>query len=444
MPVDQRPPHSLTEEARSLRLGWLIGLRWLAVLGQLVTMGVTSFWLGVELPWFQLGLVLLAEVATNSILHAWSWARKRSQKPPSAAVQEQLQLLVMVADTVLLVLLLQLTGGLDNPFAAFLSVHIVMAAVLLPQPLAFVGAGFAVLCLAVLLVSHRELPVLLENHELRLLGHAVALGMTMVITVYFVTRVTRALALQSEELARERERQSRTERLEALGTLAAGAAHELATPLSTIAVVAKELERRLERSSPGGEDEEDARLIRGEVARCRRILDRMSMESGDRAGEAWVTTTLGEIVDETLEDFAHGPRVEVVVTDEVDAIPATMPLEALAMALRNLLSNAVDATPGERSIVLEVRADSGAAEFIVQDRGVGMDPEGLRRATDPFFTTKEVGQGMGLGLFLVRSVAERLEGTLRLDSQPGAGTTVSLRLPLDPRAGGIRGTPPSE
>ncbi len=420
-------------QPRAVRLGWLIGLRWLAVLGQVSTIGITALVLGIELPLLPLGLVVLAEVLSNASLHAWNAWRRRRNDPPTAAVQEQLQLLVMVLDTVLLVFLLQLTGGLGNPFAAFLTVHIVMAAVLLPQALAFAGAGFTAVCLTVLVFTHRPLPVLAERPDLRTWGTAVALSMTLVITVYFVTRVTRALALQTEELARERERQSRAERLEALGTLAAGAAHELATPLSTIAVVAKELEVRLASRPETGEEAEDARLVRTEVARCRRILDRMSTESGDRAGEAWVRIAVGEVVDDTLEEFPHPDRIEVELAPEVEEQEARVPREALTMALRNLLSNAVDATPGERPVLFSAAVTDRGLEFVVRDTGVGMDPEGLKRATDPFFTTKEVGEGMGLGLFLARSVTERLGGELLLESESGRGTTVRLRLPLEPQ-----------
>lgn len=424
-------PNALAE-VRNLRLGWLIGLRWLAVLGQVCTIIAVVWGLGIEIPLLPVALVIGVEVASNIGLQVWDHLRRRRGAPPGPDLLEQLQLLIMLLDTVLLVFLLQLTGGLDNPFAAFLTVHIVMAAVLLSRPLALAGTGFAVICLVVLGLIHRPLEELAVNSQLRQLGHGIALAMTMAVSGYFVTRVTRALARQSEELSRERERQARAERLEALGTLAAGAAHELASPLSTIAVVAKDLELRMTQGGGSEEDEQDARLIRGEVARCRRILDRMSMESGERAGEAWVSVGLGEILDATLEELPAPERVEVTIPEDLEERRARVPLEALAMALRNLLSNALDASPVSKSVLFTVALVGEGYEFVVQDQGVGMDPEGLKRATDPFFTTKEVGQGMGLGLFLARSVAERLGGALLLESSPGLGTTVRLRLSFDP------------
>lgn len=431
-------PHALAE-ARSVRLGWLIGLRWLAVLGQLGTIAAVTLGFGIEIPLVPVLLVIATEIASNIGLQGWSHLRRRRGRLPGPALLEQLQLLIMLFDTVLLVFLLQLTGGLDNPFAAFLSVHIVMAAVLLSRPLAFAGTAFAVICLVVLALTHRPLEELASNADLRQLGHGVALAMTMGVSAYFVTRVTRALARQSDELTRERESQARAERLEALGTLAAGAAHELASPLSTIAVVAKDLARRVEKKAGDAEDVEDARLIRAEVARCRRILDRMSMESGERAGEAWVSLSLGEILDATLEELPTPDRVDVEIAPAHEKLMARVPREALTMALRNLLSNALDASPPLSSVLFSVRLSDEGYEFVVQDRGVGMDSEGLRRATDPFFTTKEVGQGMGLGLFLARSIAERLGGSLRFESEVGRGTTVRLGLSFDPSSDSFTG-----
>ncbi|MAE46497.1 MAG: sensor histidine kinase [Planctomycetes bacterium] len=423
---------SALAEARSVRLGWLIGLRWLAVLGQLSTIAAVVWGFGIQIPLLPIAVVIAVEVGSNMGLQAWNHARRKRDMPPSPALQEQLQLLIMLLDTVLLVFLLQLTGGLDNPFAAFLTVHIVMAAVLLSPALALAGTTFAMICLVVLGLTHRPLAELSDNPVLRQTGHGIALAMTMAVSGYFVTRVTRALARQSEQLTRERERQARTERLEALGTLAAGAAHELASPLSTIAVVAKDLEGSIASGQGSTEDIEDARLIREEVARCSRILDRMSMESGERAGETWVSMTLGEILDATLEELPAPQRVEVEIPGSLEQRRARVPREALSMALRNLLSNALDASLVTRSVHFSVGLWEEGYEFVVQDQGVGMDAEGLERATDPFFTTKEVGEGMGLGLFLARSVAERLGGSLVLDSKAGRGTTVRLRLSFDP------------
>ena len=249
--------------------------------------------------------------------------------------------------------------------------------------------------------------------------------------MFFVARITRELDLRKFQLAAERERQVRTERVEALGTLAAGAAHELASPLSTIAVVAKEIEGRLEREGAREEELEDARLVRDEVARCRRILDRMTFDAGEPAGEELVPCTVDELLGRTVEHVPGASRVDVETSSPARDRLLFLPAEGLAQALRALVSNALDASlPGQR---VWVRASLSESNLVitVEDMGEGMAPEHVSRALDPFFTTKEPGSGMGLGLFLARSVIERLGGDLGVVSSPGQGTTMTVRLPLE-------------
>lgn len=424
------PPDDLTlGEAASINLFWLIRLRWAAFVGQLSTILFVRWVLGVELPLASLSAVLLLELVTNAALAAWQrrigprvWTSELARRV------ERVQGLVMGVDTLLLGVMLFLTGGISNPFAAFFFVHVVLAAVLLEARYAYVGTGVAFGCLVLLYFQHRPLPEL--EGTLHLVGLVVALGMTAAITVFFVTRVTGALHRRSEQLALQRERQAHAERLEALGTLAAGAAHELASPLSTIAVVAKELERRLLREGSAEEIVGDARLVREEVARCRRILDRMTLNSGESAGESLALLALEDLLEETLGELPERQRIRVELHPSARGLELEVPRTALAMTLRALLSNALDASAPEQSVALIARVELGRLEFIVLDQGEGMDPERLRRAQDPFFTTKEPGRGMGLGLYLSSSVVARLGGALELASSPGRGTRALLGLPL--------------
>lgn len=411
-------------------LSWLIQLRWAAIAGQLGTILIVRYGLGIHLPLGPLFAVLLFELVSNLGLVRW-YGRLRAAGAPTAVAQ-RIQALVMVLDTLCLALLLGLTGGLSNPFTEFFFVHLVLAAVLLPTRMTIVGIVIAFACVQGLHLWSMPLPELEASESLQRYGKLVSLVMTASITVAFVNLVSRALADSSYRLADERERQARTERLEALGTLAAGAAHELATPLSTIAVVAKELERSIE--SQGGLPRvvEDLKLVRGEVARCRRILDRMHMESGDRAGEAPLELEAQDLVEETLEELPGAERVRYEITEAAQSAQLLLPVEAVAMALRNLLSNALDASPADKTVHLAVSLEGGRLDLAVKDAGEGMDAEAVARALDPFFTTKEPGKGMGLGLFLARSVAERLGGGVELESTLGVGTVARLSLPLRP------------
>jgi two-component system sensor histidine kinase RegB len=257
--------------------------------------------------------------------------------------------------------------------------------------------------------------------------------------VYFLDRVSRALARREAELRRVQEQTGRSERLASVATLAAGAAHELATPLSTIAVIAKELERQRDVDATA----EDARLIRKEVERCRNILGQMAGEAGESPGEVAAPVRLDAIVEKALEglesdglelQWVGGAREAVVVA----------PLRAVAQALRGVIKNALDASLARTPVTLRVDHDGDRCRFVVVDRGEGMTAETARRATEPFFTTKEAGKGMGLGLFLARSVLDYLGGTLEIESTRGQGTQVTLALPAtihhmarEPAAGAI-------
>lgn len=409
-------------------LPWLVQLRWEALVGQFATILVARYALGIPLELQALLAVLAVEVLTNLLLEAYA---RRASVPLSPAGERRARRLegaVLALDSLLLTALLYFSGGVVNPFATFFIVHVVLAAVLLGARYAYFVSALSFACLWFLYLVHEPLAELEHHPALRLAGLVVSLGLTAAITTFFVTRVTRALARRSRELEEQRARRERAERLESLGTLAAGAAHELSTPLSTIAVVAKELEIRL-----ADADEEviaDARLVRSEVARCRRILDRLRLESGEQVGEAEVSFAPQELCARALADLAGAERVEVHVALAAAELRFRGPRESLALALRALLSNALDAS-GEEAVELEVERAGNDLVLTVLDRGEGMDPERVRRAGEPFFTTKAPGEGLGLGLFLARSVFERLGGGLELASAPGRGTRAWVRLPLE-------------
>jgi two-component system sensor histidine kinase RegB len=349
----------------------------------------------------------------------------------------------MVLDVVLLTGLICVTGGPTNPFSIFYLVNVVLAAVVLRPVWGWRLGALATACYAAFFLGHRRLPALeigetstaeqaARAWALHKSGMFVAFATATIIVVYFFTRLTREIKRLEDELLEARARKARSERIEALGTLAAGAAHELSSPLSTIAVVARELERELQVPGELEHAATDARLIRSEVARCRAILDQMSAEAGESAGESPQSLTVEDLVDSVLENVgeADRARVRVRIGAELAAVRLLQPRRALAQALRGLIQNALDASgPGQEVRLVATRAASGVS-VEVQDDGAGMDPSTLQRAGDPFFTTKEPGRGMGLGLFLARSVAERLGGSLAIDSQRGRGTTVRVVLPL--------------
>ncbi len=221
----------------------------------------------------------------------------------------------------------------------------------------------------------------------------------------------------------------RARQLEGLATLAAGAGHELATPLSTIAVVVKELGRTVEKHSLPPSVGKDIALIRSELDHCRQILDRLASAAGDAAGERLKEASVEEFFHEVILGVREPGRVRVQVADAAKATVAVLPMQAVAQAVRNLVQNAIDASqPGaDVQLVGEVNGDKW--RILVVDRGDGMTPEVLQRIGQPFFTTKEPGRGMGLGLYLTQNVLSRLGGKLTFTSKPGHGTTAEVLLP---------------
>ena len=431
-----------------LNLSWLIKLRWAAVAGQLVAVLVAWRVFDVHLRLGSLFFVIGIAAFTNLMLQAWFRSRirglgeSRDHQAEDCKTRshlghrgEALILGLMVLDMLLLTALLYFTGGPSNPFVLFYLVNILLVAVLVRPLWSAVLTILAFLCYGFLFVQHQPLAVLEvgpggERSGLHL-GALLAAFLTAAGTLlYFFLRVTLELDRFEKALARSREAQERSAKLTAMATLAAGAAHELSSPLSTIAIVSKELLRSLESHDASEEELEDALLIRQEVQRCRSILDQMAHDAGEITGEAFETFGLRELVDTVLDGLREAERVHVHLEAEILTARLHLPKKAVARALRGILKNALDASAEGEGVQFALRRGEGRLELLVRDEGTGMSPEVLAQAENPFFTTKEAGQGMGLGLLLTRNVLERLGGTMELESEAGVGTSVHLTLPL--------------
>jgi two-component system sensor histidine kinase RegB len=409
-----------------INFGWLIRLRFATVAGQAFTIAFVRWGMDLDIP---VGpLYALVAVALASNLAGIAYAR--------AAVPQDWWLLVAMAFDVLTFSgLLYLTGGPENPFSFLYLVPIAIAAITLRPAWTWTLALLSLASSAVLFLRHRPLPMAgghAGHMALHLRGMWVAFGVASAFIVYFLLRVRRALAARDQELDASRNLAARQERLASLATLAAGAAHELATPLSTIAVVAKDLEREVAAAGSRA-TVEDVRLVRQEVERCRQILARMRTDAGDQVGEHFVRVSVRELVSDCLAEStgSNGAAIDVALDPTTADGSATLPRHAFVQALRGLLDNARQASPPGARVSLRVSPGGpGRLVFQVADRGSGIAPEILGRVGEPFFTTKPTGKGMGLGIFLARAIVERLGGELSIGSAPGAGTTATVSLPI--------------
>ncbi len=436
-------PHELNRFL--VNASWLIKLRWAAVIGQMLTVVAVIFLFGIQIDmlwalWTVIGLT----AASNLILLFWftRWSTSLERK----RLKWDLILgLVMVMDMVSLTALLFASGGPNNPFFLFFFVNLSLSAVVLNRNWAWGLNLLALLCFSFLMFDHHQIKELdfgawmlpfRESGLLSLpqLGLLVAFSACGSVIVYFMTRLTAELQQQQLDLERVQEMQSRNEKLEALGTLAAGAAHELSTPLSTIAVVARDVEKAFDEHPPefdGAEDVvEDVHLIRSQLERCRKILNRMSSRAGQPAGTEYETVTIEQLVDAVLSELPEHRKVAVELNESLADETIRVPLDEICQAIRGLIQNALDAGPELVNInIIRMRRKW---QWDITDTGPGMTPEVLNRVSEPFFTTKQPGQGMGLGLFLAENVIGRLGGDIQIESTPGEGTRVMVRIPEEP------------
>ncbi len=394
---------------------WIERLRWGLALAHVALIGSVALEYAPHWPLAPLVGLLVAGIASNVLV---TWRRRTS----SVSGRELGALLIF--DTALLTVLLAITGGSSSPFSLMYLVPVISASFALSPAGAWtvMGAtGVAYLSLFVFgpAPAHHHDATEMRAH---ITGMFLAYACAAPLIVVALTRVG-ALRIQAEERVVEALHiQARTRHLASLATLAAGAAHELATPLSTIMMVAREMERKASVDA----DREDLALIREEVLVCQEILAQLSADAGAGMGEIEDVVDLADLVHEALSGGRYDP---VNVTVEGAETTVALPARLIRQMLRRLVGNARDASSGDQPVAVHVLVSTDAVRLQVTDTGVGMTAEVAEHCTEPFFTTKPEGEGTGLGLFFVQSVAQHYGGELRLQTTPGEGTTATISMP---------------
>ena len=403
---------------------WLVQLRWLALAGMTATV-ITARMLVPELRILPLAIVLVAVLATNL-----AWARLVRVRAEGSGDQRARQIL---CDAVLLTALLWFSGGLHNPFAFFLTFQIALAGALCDgRTTARVGL-LAGVSTAVLAFAPR-LP--LEGAPL---GAAVVEMLGRLAAIVSLGLFLGAFAVvYARKLTELREASERNQRLAMLGRLVGGMSHELATPLGTILLGSRDL-CELTRA----ESSEAAELANAIAAEAERATDIIGLLRGhirpdQRAEMVDLSAVVPEIARRELDRLGFtGARM----VSAPEPVPAAVLRVGLAQVLRNLLANAVHATSespgGEGRIEIAVIARSDVAEVSVTDDGPGFSPEIVERLGEPFQTTKEEGEGLGLGLYVSTMLARQMHATLRAENTEGGGARVTLTFDL----GGVPSKP---
>jgi two-component system, sensor histidine kinase RegB len=401
-------------------LAWL---RLCAIAGQSMAVMVCSWWMHIDIPTLSL-LLGIDMLAVFAVFAAW----RISQPWP---VREWETVCHIVADTLVLSYLLYFTGGARNPFITLLLVPIALSAAALSVRAVLAIAAIAAAAYAVLLYRYVPLPM----NELSSIDHGFSLhvagmGVNFVVTAlllgFFINRLATAVRQQQQEVQRVRERALRDEGILAIATQAAGAAHELNTPLSTMRTLLPELRR--EHAADATLDE-DLALLEGQVERCRTILREMVAFGKAQLSQEPERVKLPVFIQGCVERFQllrPEAELDIKVAPQLESLVLRTP-PGLRHALLNLLNNAIDASAlcDSHSVALEVRRQEQWLEWIVRDRGPGFTAAG---------TTAAIGisgkqSGLGIGLALAEATAERLSGELII-TNTGNGAEMCLRLPL--------------
>jgi len=424
-------------------------LRCGAILAQVATLILVHRFLSHDFAW----LPMLGAIGFLVVVNTLTWWRL-SLDFPVGNLELFLQLSV---DVLVLTVLLYYSGGSTNPFVSIYLLPLVISAATLTRRHTWGMAALTLACYSLLMVWYVPLPGGHTQHEpvamqgmdhsqhnmsaphaadttgrslttaspledafnTHILGMWLGFVISAVVVAYFAVEMARAVRIRDAQLTKVREDTLRNERIVALGTQAAGAAHELGTPLSTMSVVIGEM--RHDGVSP--EQQDYLNILDDQVKNCKRILDSLLSHAQETSSELSLEEFIRNVLDEwqLLRPTVHY-RFKV---NGIQPSPRLRADPALRSALLNLLNNAADASPDEMDILLRWDDDNIALE--IRDHGPGLTSEAAARAGSAFFTTKQ--EGRGLGLFLANATLERMGGSVRLSNREGGGATTEVIMP---------------
>ena len=400
----------------------LIQLRWIAVGGQLVTIAGADRLLGIRLPLIPLLVVpaLLAVINLVSVPYL--------QRRPSVTDLEVTAALLV--DVAALAWQLNHSGGLSNPFASLFLLQVVIGAMLLEPRSSWGVAIAAFLALGTLTLNPEPLALpgqwAAQPLRLYLLGSLVCFVLIAVLLVAFVTRITRNLRESDAALAAIRQRAAEEDHIVRMGLLASGAAHELGTPMSSIAVILGDLARHTTIRG-NAELTADVEEMQAELQRCKLIVGAILMSAGEVRGENPAVTTVRTFVADVAADWRGRTSAPISLQDDFGEDVTIVSDPALRQVIGNIIDNALDASPG--GVTLHAAREQGSLVLDVLDDGPGFSGEMLETFGRPYASTKGRSGG-GLGLFLVVNILRKLGGRVDVTNRAEGGAQVRMTVPL--------------
>jgi two-component system sensor histidine kinase RegB len=413
------------DDMASSVLPWLLRLRWYAGIGQIVITAVAVLFLKMQLPLPGIALCIVLTFLSNLAFFLCS-ARMQARAVPWVFG-------ILCWDTLLLTALLFLTGGAHNPFSMFYLLQVALAALLLPgwavwSLLALAAGGFSALFFSPFELHCTEHTVGIITFDLHLQGMLVALVLCGIFLAYFVEHLRNQLRKVKAQLECAQQRAERSRLAMAMGAFAAGSTHELATPISTIAVAVAELRDRERLNHACSECLEDFHLIQSQVRRCQEILKRLHRES--LLAEDSIRSDYIPISQIQAQIIAHFPkeknRLQFVGFDPDTTIHSV--LAKLTTALQSLVKNALQASAPDQFVKIEIEISAESWKIFVRDQGTGMTAECWEHLGEPFFTTRVSGDGSGLGIFLAKMLCESMGVELSFARNHPLGVTATLAL----------------